>query len=256
MRRRRHPRDGGRDRAGGPGGGRRGRRTAAARPGNHPPPAAARQAGAAAAGAVLFWPKLGIGKGQRQQIAVLEGLDQWNRRVSDLLTAGLALEDAVASAAAAAPAAIAGPAATLARQLAGQASAEAALRAFAGEIADPAADRIAAALIIATSARGGRVRHVLTSLSDLMARDIAARRQIEADRAEHRTTLRWITVIIAIYTGVILLNRSYSAPYGTVTGEAVLAAVAGLYAAAQAWLHHLAQIPPPGRFLTDGLPDT
>ncbi len=46
-----------------------------------------------------------------------------------------------------------------------------------------------------------------------------------------------------------MLNRAYSAPYGTVTGEFVLALVAGLYAAGLGWLHHLGTIPAPGRFL-------
>jgi len=45
------------------------------------------------------------------------------------------------------------------------------------------------------------------------------------------------------------LNRSYSAPYGTFTGQVVLALVAALYAAGLTWLHKLGQIPVPGRFL-------
>jgi Flp pilus assembly protein TadB len=206
-------------------------------------------AGIAAAAAVVFLPKLGIGKSQRREIAVLEGLDQWTRRVGDLLTAGRALEDALATSAANAPAAIEGPANALARRLAARTGTEAALRAFASDIADPAGDRIAAALIIATSARGGRVRNVLNALADLLSRDVASRRQIEAERAEHRTTLRWITVILTIVTVFMLWNRSYSAPYSTVIGEGVLAVVAALYAGGLAWLHRLTNVPTPGRFL-------
>jgi Flp pilus assembly protein TadB len=206
-------------------------------------------AGIAAATVVVFLPKLGIGKSQRREIAVLEGLDQWTRRVGDLLTAGWALEDALATSAANAPAAIEGPASALARRLAARTGTEAALRAFASDIADPAGDRIAAALIIATSARGGRVRNVLNALADLLSRDVASRRQIEAERAEHRTTLRWITVILIIVTVFMLWNRSYSAPYSTVSGEGVLAVVAALYAGGLAWLHRLTNVPTPGRFL-------
>ena len=213
-------------------------------------------AGIAAAAAVMFLPKLGIGKSQRRQIAVLEGLDQWTRRVGDLLTAGRALEDALATSAANAPAAIEGPASALARRLAARTGTEAALRAFASEIADPAGDRIAAALIIATSARGGRVRNVLSALADLLSRDVASRRQIEAERAEHRTTLRWITAILIIVTIFMLWNHSYSAPYSTVIGECVLAVVAALYAAGLAWLHRLANVPTPGRFLDPPAPRT
>ena len=79
----------------------------------------------------------------------------------------------------------------------GQAGSEAALRAFAADIGDPAGDRIAAALIIATGRRGGAVREVLNSLAVMLARDVAARREIEADRAQHRTTVKWLDAVRA-----------------------------------------------------------
>ena len=115
----------------------------------------------------------------------------------------------------------------LARRLSARTGTEAALRAFAAEIDDPAGDRIAAALIIATGQRGGAVREVLNALAVMLARDVAARREIEAERAQHRTTVRWIAVFIAGFTVFAMLNRSYSAPYGTVAGQVVLALVAG-----------------------------
>ena len=124
-----------------------------------------------------------------------------------------------------------------------------ALRAFAAEIDDPAGDRIVAALLIATGQRGGGVQGVLSSLAELLARDVAARREIEASRAEHRTTLRWIIAFIVGFTAFAIFNKSYSAPYGTFTGQVVLGVVAVLYAAGLAWLHQLGQIPSPGRFL-------
>lgn len=207
-------------------------------------------AGISAALAVIYLPKLTTGKGEKKQIDVLEGLDQWIRRLGDLLTAGRGLEDALAVAAASPPAAIAGPVTTLGRHLAGGTDTEVALRAFAEEIADPAGDRIAAALIIAAGARGGGVRNVLHSLSDLLAQDVTARRQIEAERAQHRTTLRWITVILGAYTVFAVANRSYSAPFGTFAGQSVLAVAVCLYAGGLFWLHRLGNVPVPGRFLS------
>jgi Flp pilus assembly protein TadB len=206
-------------------------------------------AGVIAAAAAVFVPKLAIGKGQRQQIAVLHGLDQWTRRVAGLLSAGQTVESALVAASASAPAAIAGPAATLARRLAARSGTEAALRAFAEQLADPAADRVAAALIIATSARGGRVGGVLAALADLMARDAASRHQILAERAQHRTTLWCVIAFILGYAAILFADRSYSAPFGTITGQAVLATVALVEAAALAWVHRLSATPAPGRFL-------
>jgi hypothetical protein len=47
------------------------------------------------------------------------------------------------------------------------------------------------------------------------------------------------------------VNRSYSAHYGTLAVQIVLALVAALYAAGLAWLHHLGTIPVPSGFLDE-----
>ncbi len=203
----------------------------------------------AAAAAVIFVPRLTTTRASRHQIAKLEGLEQWTRRLADMLTASRGLQDALQASARTAPAAIAGPVDALARRLASRVSTQDALREFASEINDPTGDRIAAALIIATGQRGGAAHGVLTALAEILARDVAARREIEADRAQHRTTVRWIIVFLAGFTAFAILNRSYSAPYGTVAGEGVLALVCLLYAAGLAWMHRLGTIPAPGRFL-------
>jgi Flp pilus assembly protein TadB len=198
---------------------------------------------------VIFVPTVTASREARRRTAVLEGLEQWARRLSDLLTASRGLEDALEVSARTAPAAIAGPVTALARRLSARVGTEEALRVFAAEIGDPAGDRIAAALIIATGQRGGTVHGVLSALAEILGRDIAARREVEAERAQHRTTLRWIVGFIAGFTLFAIVNRSYSAPYGTLAGQTVLAVVALLYAAGLAWLHRLGSIPGPGRFL-------
>jgi Flp pilus assembly protein TadB len=206
-------------------------------------------AGLAGAAGVVFVPKVTATKAGRKRTAVLEGLEQWTRRLADMLTAGRGLEEALEVSVRTAPAAIAGPVTSLARRLSARVGAVEALRAFANEIGDPAGDRIAAALIIATGRRGGAVHGVLRALAEMLARDVAARRDIEADRAQHRTTLRWIVAFVAGFTLFAMVNSAYSAPYGSLAGEGVLGLVAGLYAAALAWLHKLGEIPAPGRFL-------
>jgi Flp pilus assembly protein TadB len=203
----------------------------------------------AAAAAMFFVPRLTAARAARQHIARLEGLEQWTRRLADMLTASRALEDALEVSARTAPRAIAEPVTALARRLSARVGTEEALRDFAAEIADPAGDRIAAALIIATGRRGGSVHGVLRALADMMARDTAARRDIEADRAQHRTTLRWIVAFVAGFSLFAILNRSYSAPFGTLAGQGVLGIVAALYAAGLAWLNRLGTIKEPGRFL-------
>jgi Flp pilus assembly protein TadB len=209
-------------------------------------------AAVAAVAAVLFLPRIVSTRASRERAAVLEGLEQWTRRLSDMLTASRGLEDALEASVRSAPRAIEPAVARLGRRLSARTGTEAALRAFAAEVNDPAADRIAAALIIATGRRGGGVRDVLNALAVMLAKDVAARREIEAERAQHRTTVKWLTWFVAGFTVFAVLNRSYSAPYGTFGGEVVLALVVLLYAAGLAWLHHLGTVPVAGRFLADG----
>jgi Flp pilus assembly protein TadB len=206
-------------------------------------------AGLAAALAVLFLPQVLSTSAQRRRTAKLEALEQWTRRLGDMLAASRGLEEALEASAHSAPSAIAEPVAALAARLAARTGTAAALRAFAADIDDPAGDRIAAALIIATGHRGGAVRDVLSALAVMISRDVATRRDIEAERAQHQTTLRWIVVFVAGFTVFAVLNRGYSSPYGTIPGEVVLALVTGLYAGGLAWLYRLGTMPVRGRFL-------
>jgi Flp pilus assembly protein TadB len=198
---------------------------------------------------VLFLPGVLSTRASGQRAAMLEGLEQWTRRLSDMLGASRGLQDALEASARRAPAAIAPAVSVLSRRLAARVPAETALREFAADVADPAGARIAAALIIATSRRGGAVRDVLNALAVILARDIAARREIEADRAQHRTTVRWLTLFVLGFTTFAILNRAYSAPFATVPGQVVMAFVVVLYASGLCWLHRLGSTPAPGRFL-------
>ena len=204
---------------------------------------------AAAVLAVFFVPRITSSRAAQHRAAALEGLEQWTRRVADMLTASRGLEEALEASARQAPAAIGPAVRALGRRLSARTGTEAALRAFAADIDDPAGDRIAAALIIATGRRGGAVREVLNALAVMLARDVATRREIEADRAQHRTTVKWLTLFVLGFTAFAAANRSYSAPYATLPGQVVMALVTALYAGGLAWLHHLGAVPVPGRFL-------
>ncbi len=198
---------------------------------------------------MLFLPRLTSGRTVRRRTAVLDGLEQWVRRLADMLSASRGLEDALEVSARSAPEAIAAQVTALARRLAARVNTQEALRAFADEIDDPAGDRIVAALLIVTGQRGGGVQGVLSALAEQLARDVSSRREIDASRAEQRTTLRWIIGFVIAFTIFAMLNRSYSAPFGTLAGEVVLGIIAALYAIGLWWLYRLSQIAAPGRFL-------
>ncbi|MFC0860946.1 type II secretion system F family protein [Sphaerimonospora cavernae] len=210
-------------------------------------------AACATAAAVLALPRVLTGRIAAQQIRKLEALELWTRRLADLLVAGRALEQALEqSAARNVPPAIAGPVSSLVRRLrVARMPTEEALRLFADELDDPVGDRIAAALILVARRRGKGASAVLHQLAELVARDVADRREVEAARAEHRTTVRWIIGIVVAFTAVAVIQGSYAAPFGTPVGQAVLAAVATFYGAALCWLHRLGRVAVGHRFLAD-----
>jgi Flp pilus assembly protein TadB len=206
---------------------------------------------AAAAAAIGLPAVVGADRRAQQQIDRVEAVEEWARRVSDLLAIGVGLEQALTSASRTAPAAIAEPAATLAARIAARMPTEAALRAMADELADPAADLVLAALILASRRRGPGVAAALTAISDSVGEEVAARRRIEADRAKPRATARAVTLITVVIIGVGLMNGAYTAPYGTPLGQLVLAATLGFFAAALWWMHRMTVGVTPGRLLAE-----
>lgn len=206
--------------------------------------------GAGTVGAVLGLPAiLGADSRAAAQIDRVEAVEEWARRVADVLAIGVGLEQALTSAARTAPAAISGEAATLSARIAARMPTEEALRRFADELADPSADLVVAALILASRRRGPGVAAALTAIADSVGQEVAARRRVEADRAKPRATARAVTLITVLIVGAGLFNRGYTAPYTTAVGQAVLAATLGFFAAALWWMHGMTITKPSARIL-------
>lgn len=208
--------------------------------------------GLAAGFAAVGLPQIMSGSGAARSIAKLEALEQWTRRLTDLLLAGRGLEQAIEySATRNLPAPITEPVTRLAwRMNTARMSAEKALRLLADELDDPVSDRIAAALILAARRRGAGAAAVLGGLAELVARDVTDRRQVEAARAEHRTTVRWIVAILLLLTTAAVLQRTYVQPFGTAAGQLVLLVVVACYAGTFWWLHRLGMPEKGRRFLS------
>lgn len=79
--------------------------------------------------------------------------------------------------------------------------------------------------------------------------EVRQRRVIEADRAKHRTTIRWMVAIILIVVTVGSFNDRYSAPYATGQGQLILGVLTVLFIAVIAWMRSLAAYPPLPRLL-------
>ncbi len=215
--------------------------------------------------AMSGWPALGLGAaaatiglpamaagGRRAEVAIarVEAVEEWTRRLADVLAIGVGLEQAITTAARSAPEPIAVEVATLAARIAARTPTETALRRFADDLDDASADLVVAALILASRRRGPGVAAALTAIADSVGEEVAARRRIEADRAKPRTTARAVTAITLAIIGAGTLHRGYTEPYGTLLGQVVLTATLGFFAAALWWMNAMTLTTQPARILT------
>lgn len=199
---------------------------------------------------ILGLPRLARLSAGTGSVARLQALEEWTRRLADTIRAGAGIEHALTASATACPAALRPQVTALVARLRARQPTETALRAFADELADPTADLIVAALILTASRRGRGLATVLTGLATTVAEEVTMRRGVEADRAKPRTTARAVTAItLAVAGGLVALDRTYVAPFGSPLGQLVLALVLAIFTAAFWWLRVLAAGQPAARFL-------
>jgi Flp pilus assembly protein TadB len=207
--------------------------------------------GVGAAAAVMGLPAMsGAGVRAEAQIDKVEAVEEWTRRLADVLAIGVGLEQAIQTAARTAPTPIAAEVATLSARISARTPTETALRRFADDLDDPTADLVVASLILASRRRGPGVAAALTAIADSVGEEVAARRRIEADRAKPRTTARAVTAITLVIITAGLLNRGYTGPYGTLLGQVVLSATLGFFGAALWWMHSMTRTTRPARILS------
>lgn len=179
----------------------------------------------------------------------IEAVQDWARRLSDVLILGTGLEQAIITSVRTAPAPIRTEVDALAARLSARWPTETALRVFADELNDPVGDLVVAALILADRRRGPGLARALAAIADAVTQEVAVRRLIEADRAKPRATARAVTVIALLAVGFGLLNGSYLSPYATPLGQLVFAAIAVGFITALAWMRALTLTPAQPRIL-------
>ena len=197
-------------------------------------------AGFAVPVSVVGLPALLSNRGQVDAIARLEALEEWTRSLSDRLTVGQGLEQALIVSQRSAPPAIADPVRRLVSRLTARWDTEVALRAFADDLDDATADHMTIYLLQAARRRGTGLAIVLGELAETVAAEVRARRQIEADRAKPRATARWVTIISATVLGFLAFTGDYIAPYQTPLGQVLLVVLVSGYLAALVWMKRIA----------------
>ncbi|MFI1169172.1 type II secretion system F family protein [Streptomyces sp. NPDC020801] len=182
------------------------------------------------------------------RIAKLEALADWTQRLSEILRLGLALEQALTTSRKNPPAAIEDEVAELADKLKAGWLPIDALRDFADRLDDVTADKVVAALMMCAVDPGPGLAADLEDVSASIREEVVQRRKIESDRAKSRSAVRTMTIIsLCLVLGGFLVP--YTAPYGTLLGQLVLALLGAAFAGVLWWTRRLASHRPVPRFL-------
>lgn len=187
--------------------------------------------------------------GAERQIARLEGMEEWTRALSGVLSIGQGIEQAILVSRRSTPESIRPEVTTLCARLESRWETAAALRAFADDLDDTTGDMISAALILSANRRGAGLAAVLSDLAKDVAEEVRARRAVEADRAKPRGTSRIITLITLIVLALLFLTGDYVAPYGTPIGQLTLFLLLSVYAGVLLSMRRMTRSDPPTRFV-------
>ncbi len=174
-------------------------------------------------------------------MARVEAIAVWTEMLRDTLAGAAGLEQAILATAPVAPSPIRPEVGALAARLSSDRLVPA-LRAFAADLADPTADLVVAALLMAAEHEARQLGPLLGSLAQAARDQVNMRLRVEAGRARTRTSVRVVVgATLFMAAALVVLNRSYLTPYGSAAGQFVLAVVGGCFAAAFAWLTRLAR---------------
>jgi tight adherence protein B len=183
-------------------------------------------------------------------IGKIEAIATWTEMLQGTLAAAAGLSQAIIATSAISPRPIRSAATRLAAQLNAGIHPREALLQFADEVEDPCADRVVCALVLAVTSRAQQLGDLLTALADSTREEVALRLRIETSRASVRSGVRTVLVFsIAFASGLALLGHSYLSPFGSTTGQMLLALVALLYGSGLTLMVWLARPPKPVRLL-------
>ncbi|WP_436499571.1 type II secretion system F family protein [Actinokineospora sp. HUAS TT18] len=207
----------------------------------------------AAAGAWTLPHILGPDRHHQRQLARVEAIATWTEMLRDTLSAAAGLEQAILATAPLAPDAIRTEVTDLAARIQAGARLPDALHRLADDLADPAADLVVAALVLAAQHQARQLADLLGSLAGAAREQAAMRLRVHAGRARTRTSVRVIVgTTLAFAVALVLLNRPYLSAYDTATGQLMLAGVGLLFGAGIAWLAKIAAVAEPSRVLAPG----
>lgn len=195
---------------------------------------------------------LGSNAAHTRTVARIEAIASWSEMLRDTLSAAAGLEQAIIATASTVPEAIQLEINELTLRLERGDRLAPSLRHLADQLADPTADLVISALVLASDQQARQLSELLGELAAETREQVSMRLRVEAGRARTRTSVRLIVgVTLAFAAGLVVLNRGYLTPFDSAVGQLMLALIGGLFAIAFWWLGRMAQYQTPARFLTD-----
>jgi Flp pilus assembly protein TadB len=186
----------------------------------------------------------------KAHIARLEGLADWLQQIAGVHVVGLSLEQTIRTSAKSAPETVREPVQQLAARLENGWPAESAYAHLGHELGDGMADHAVLLLQSHARHRGAELSNALQWLALSVSEQVADLREVEAERARTRTSARLISLFMIAFITVLLINRDYTAPYGTVQGQALLMLFGGGFAFLLFRLHRMVRPVPQPRLMS------
>ncbi|GAA4899287.1 type II secretion system F family protein [Streptomonospora salina] len=199
-------------------------------------------AGAVMAAAGAWWlPRLlGPDTATIAEAESAEAVATWAQQLRDLMAASAGLHQAVLATAPVAPAPIRAEVAALGRRLRSGVAMDEAMGAFARKVDNPTADLVAVALSSAEGRHAADLGALLGRLAEASRDRATMLVRTSAGRARVRASVRIIAAMsLLMVAGLVAFNRTYLAPFDTLTGQIVLSLVGALWAVAFVWLARL-----------------
>ncbi|MFC0531351.1 type II secretion system F family protein [Phytohabitans kaempferiae] len=197
-------------------------------------------------------PVLGPDHAAASQVARIEAIAAWAEDLAATLRSAAGLEQAISHTVQVASPAIRGPLTTLAVAHRTGTRLPEALRTFANDLADPTADLVVHVLLQAAQHQAADLSTSLAGVGRTARRHAATRLRIATGRARTRAATRIVIIVVLATTlGMFLFADAFLSPYGTGTGQVVLAAFGGLFGASLMWMVRIGRIPDLPRILTN-----
>ena len=187
---------------------------------------------------------------KQTQIELLQALDRWVRGMTATMATGKSITDALRLSARTPPPLLADDLVLLIRRLDDRWPAPQALLAMADELASPDADAVLASLVLAAGRGGSGATATLVALADSIQERLKVLREVEAERSKPRVVVKQVTIITLVLLGAAMLfARDFFAPYGTPTGQAILAGLIVAYVGSLVMLRRMTLPRPRERIL-------